>query len=108
MRDWICPWSSSSGRLTACLGADGQDGMSWAILPREQCEPPQGDWSREEVTLSEKPSWQEVGRAFLSPASGDFQGWLSSWGLSAMITTPRSLFFILLTRQARGYGLPPM
>nr|CDL65931.1 unnamed protein product [uncultured bacterium]CRY93694.1 hypothetical protein [uncultured prokaryote] len=49
MRDWICPWSSSSGRLTACLGADGQDGMSWAILPREQCEPTQGNCSREEV-----------------------------------------------------------
>ena len=39
--------------------------MSWAILPREQREPPQGDWSREEVALSEKPSWQEVRRAFL-------------------------------------------
>ena len=65
MRDWICPWSSSSGRLMACLGADRQDGMSWAILPREQREPPQGDWSREEVALSEKPSWQEVRRAFL-------------------------------------------
>lgn len=75
MRDWICPWSSSSGRLMACLGADGKMAYHGLFCLENRANRPKAIGSAKKSLCLKSPPGKKSG-AFLSTGES-----LSSCGL---------------------------